>query len=149
MRVRITEVVDGDTLHVVTGAGQRERVRLIGIDAPERSTTRTGYPECGGQAATELLESLAMANPSVRLVADPGQDVRDRFGRLLAYVEPNSGAHETFQLTLLRAGLARVYVYARDPFGRVAEFRAAAQEARDARRGVWRDCGGDFRRAAR
>ncbi len=144
----VIDVVDGDTIHARLRSGRVERVRLIGIDAPERSTTRTGYPQCGGEEATEALERLAPRRSEIRLTTDAVQDRRDRFGRLLAYVRTAESGSATLQELLLRAGWARVYVYDRRPFTKVSRFRAAAAAAREAGRGVWRACGGDFRRPA-
>lgn len=146
---RVAAIIDGDTMHARLASGKVERVRLIGIDAPEASTTRTGYAQCGGAQATQALRQLAPIGSEVRLTTDTVQDRRDRFGRLLAYVRTEASGRATVQELLLRAGWARVYVYDRRPFTRVSRFRAAADAARDAGRGVWRACDGDFRRPAR
>lgn len=53
--VRVERVVDGDTL-VVDVQGQRERVRVLGIDAPE--VGRDGHPGCGALEATQRLRAL-------------------------------------------------------------------------------------------
>ena len=145
---RVTQVIDGDTLHVTTDAGDRERVRLIGIDAPELSTTRTGYAECGGEEAFAELENRAPRGTRVDLALDAVQDHRDRFGRVLAYVTV-SGQRSTLQERLLTDGWARVYVYDHRPFTRVDAFRRAAASARGAHVGVWSACGGRFDRPAR
>lgn len=70
----VTHVVDGDTVDVSTG----ERIRLIGIDTPERG-------ECGYEEATERVEQL-VAGAEITLAAG-AQDDTDRYGRLLRYVE--------------------------------------------------------------
>lgn len=140
LRGRVVKVVDGDTIRVRIGA-RTERVRLIGIDTPELQ--HFGDPEqCGAAAATRALRRLAFTpagrGRSVRLIADPTQDRRDRYDRLLAYAEvlggPDLGEAQ------LRAGWARVYVYGGAPFQRVKAYRAAEREARDAGRGAWSRC---------
>lgn len=73
----VTRVVDGDTLRARIG-GSTERVRLIGIDAPERG-------ECYSTRSTALLRGMAEGTV-VRILGDATQQARDRFGRLLAYV---------------------------------------------------------------
>lgn len=147
--VRIDHVIDGDTLEVRTGGGLR-RVRLLGIDAPESTTLRNGHVECGGAEAKAYTRMLADRWDRVDLVTDPRQDAEDRYGRLLAYVEPaGTSGPETFQQELLAAGWARVYVYARDPFSRVPAFRSSAGFAQRAHRGVWMLCGGNFRQPLR
>ncbi len=70
----VTRVIDGDTVDVA-GVG---RIRLIGIDTPERGM-------CGYESATEAL-SVLVAERRVSLV--PGAvDDSDRYGRLLRYVD--------------------------------------------------------------
>lgn len=145
-RATVQRVVDGDTLRVRTSAGRSERVRLLGIDAPELSPTRTGSAQCGGAEAFADLASRLRRGAAVELTTDPTQDRRDRFGRLLAYVAI-PGQATTLQEQLLQDGWARVYVYERErPFSRVRAFRRAAEGARQAGVGVWDECGGDFRR---
>lgn len=140
---RLVDVVDGDTVKVAVG-GRRETVRLIGIDTPE--SRRPGTPvECGAHAATRALARLVAGDRRVRLVADPTQDRRDRYDRLLAYVELRDGRDLGEELA--RAGWAAPYVYD-DPFRRLARYRAAAREARAQRRGIWGACEGDVHRPA-
>ncbi len=71
----VQRVIDGDTI-VVSLNGADERVRLIGINAPERD-------ECFGTEATEQLRVL-LDHTQVTLQTDV--DVYDDYGRLLAYV---------------------------------------------------------------
>ena len=103
--VRVTRVVDGDTIEVQTG-GRRERVRLLGIDTPE--LRRPAGAECGAAAARANLRRLTRpgrGGARVRLHTDPDSgDVRDRYGRLLAYAD---GPHGDLGEAQLRAGLAR------------------------------------------
>jgi len=141
IRGKVVRVVDGDTLEVRTAWG-REKVRMLGIDTPE--TVRPGVSvECGGPEASEFMKKLA-TGMSVKLVTDPTQDERDRYDRLLAYVEP-TGKQWTLQERILRAGWATTYVYGRK-FRRYQSFSDAEEEARKAGRGVWSACGGDFHR---
>ena len=79
------------------------------------------------------------------LVTDPTQDTFDRFGRLLAYVEPRSGPQ--LNVAQVQRGWAKVYVF-RKPFRQVKRFRRAQSAARMGRRGVWGKCGGNFHRSA-
>ena len=79
----IVEVVDGDTV-VVDLAGHRETVRLLGIDTPE-----TVHPdrsvECFGPQASARLRLLLVPGSGVLVTRDV--EPRDRYGRLLAYLE--------------------------------------------------------------
>jgi micrococcal nuclease len=143
MKGRVVDLVDGDTLKVRTG-GRRETVRLIGIDTPE--THRPGTPiECGGPQASAAMAGRARVGTRVVLVTDPTQDRRDRYGRLLAYVDR---ARDGLDLgrAQVRHGFADVYVYEDRAFRRLSSYRAAARRARDAHAGVYGTCGGDFHR---
>ncbi len=71
-------VVDGDTLDLDCG-GREERVRLLRIDTPERD-------EPGHREAREALESLLRFQTVHLVLEQPGQETRDRYGRLLGYV---------------------------------------------------------------
>jgi micrococcal nuclease len=156
-------VIDGDTIGVRAEGARRSRytVRLIGIDTPE--TKAPGRPvECGGPQATSNLLGLTFSHPQdtngdglvdargedselVELVTDPTQDLFDRFGRLLAYVDLLGGV----QLNVRQAadGWADVYVRRR-PFPQVRRFSAAAERAFEGQRGVHALCGGEFHRPA-
>lgn len=142
---RVATVIDGDTIDARLPDGTRQRVRLLGIDTPERTTLRTGRTECGGDEARQAAQDIARQWPAITLRADPTQDAYDRYGRLLAYVEPASAPRATYQELMLERGWAEVYASRRSPFQRVDAFRDAARRAEQARSGVWSICGGDFR----
>jgi endonuclease YncB( thermonuclease family) len=162
---RITSVVDGDTVKVRAFGAKRRfyTVRLIGIDTPE--TQRPGVAvECGGRQATSSMYGLAFSAPqdtdgdglldndggsqgrSVVLRTDPSQALFDRYGRLLAYVTTKGGVNLSSRQ--IAAGWGKVYVYGGRPFSQVRRFRSAQSRARSGRRGVWRQCGGNFHRPA-
>jgi micrococcal nuclease len=124
----VTYVVDGDTLSVRLDNGRRERVRLIGIDTPERG-------DCLSGRATGAARGLA-DDQRVVLRGDATQDTRDRYGRLLAYAWVR-GRDVGFQQ--VASGLARVYVYDR-PFQRLSAYRRAEALGRVKPQNVWRGC---------
>jgi micrococcal nuclease len=128
LKGQVTRVVDGDTL--IARIGRRnERVRLIGIDAPEVGA-------CYASEATVTARKLA-SNQRVQLQGDRTQSRRDRYGRLLAYVRLPHG--RDLGRELLRAGRARVYVFDR-PFARLAPYRAAESAAMTTSLGLWSAC---------
>jgi endonuclease YncB( thermonuclease family) len=112
----VASVIDGDTIELVGGAG----VRLIGIDTPERG-------ECGFGEASATLRSLIAGRP-VRLV--PGaRDDRDRYGRLLRYVEVDG---VDLNLWMINSGRAIARYDSRDGYGRHArenEYVAADRQS--------------------
>src|SRR3990170_5824483 len=81
-RVLVTDVVDGDTVHVGRG-WRRTTVRLIGVDSPE--TVHPEKPvEFYGPEASEFTEK-SLTRQWVRLEFETGDQI-DVYGRLLAYV---------------------------------------------------------------
>ena len=96
--LRVTRVIDGDTVDVCC---PEARVRLLGIDAPER-----GEPY--SDDATEMVERLTLNQP-VRL--EKCEEETDRYGRLLRHVF--AGATHVNR-ELVAAGLARAYDFSLD-----------------------------------
>lgn len=135
---KVVRVTDGDTI-VVRHGGNDDRVRLLGIDTPEVQGPFTDK-ECFGPQASARMRALAGPGTTVRLETDPTQDVRDRNGRLLAYV---FRGEETTSLNerMVAEGYARRYVVRR-PFLLAARFAEREKDARSARRGMWGACGG-------
>ena len=134
---RVQRVVDGDTISV-TRAGQRLRVRLLGIDSPE--TVRPDSPvECFGPQATAFARQ-ALEGRVVTLEFDPSQGLRDRFGRTLAYVWTNDPSPRLFNREAVATGMAREYTYAGRPYAWQREFRLAQAQAKGVSLGLWGAC---------
>jgi endonuclease YncB( thermonuclease family) len=123
-------VTDGDTIKVEAAGIGIETIRLIGIDTPEVY----GGVECGGREASDEMKRLATGMVTVR--TDPSQDLRDRYDRLLAYID--KGGRDLGRAMVAR-GLAPAYVY-ETVFRRYPAYRAAENRARAARRGSWESC---------
>lgn len=68
---RIVRVLDGDTVEILGEGNQLKRVRLAGIDAPEKN-------QPFGQRSRQKLSSMV----TQRIVTVTGED-EDRYGRLL------------------------------------------------------------------
>ncbi len=125
--VPVVGITDGDTIKVRVGS-TTERVRVIGLDAPELKGA-----ECWSQKASSRMQSLVQSR-SVQLVRDPTQDDRDRYGRLLRHVVTADG--RLVAQALIEGGFAREYTYDRAYSHRDA-YLAAQQRARAKRLGVW------------
>jgi micrococcal nuclease len=132
--VKVVRVVDGDTI-VVLLAGHNERVRLIGIDTPESVKPNTPV-QCFALEASARTKALLPPGSAVKLVRDV--ELRDRYGRLLAYVYRASD-NLFVNLSLARDGYASAYTYPPN-VAHAGDFVAAAAEARDAGRGLWSRC---------
>jgi micrococcal nuclease len=122
---RVRQVIDGDTI-TVSGVGV---VRLIGVDAPEKTG---GYrdSEPYGDAATRFMRTLVDGR-IVRLEYDGPR--KDQYSRTLAYVFLPDGRLANEEI--IRAGLAETY--RRFEYARKPAFFAAEREAKEARRGMW------------
>lgn len=97
----VTNVVDGDTVDV-EGVG---RIRVIGIDTPERGA-------CGYESATLAMSALVL-DQDVTLVPGAGDD-EDRYGRLLRYVDVGT---DDAGLSLIEDGWAIARYDSRDGYG--------------------------------
>jgi micrococcal nuclease len=129
----VVRTVDGDTVWVRLASGV-EKVRYIGIDAPEVHHPTRGE-EAGGREAARVNQGLVGDKP-VRL--EPDVQLRDRYGRLLAYVwvKGPDGVEIMVNAELVRLGYAQVMTV--PPNVRHAElFRKLAAEAREQHRGLW------------
>ena len=121
--VRVTRIIDGDTIVISTG----EHVRYIGMDTPEMSPQR--QPEPFAEAATEANRQL-VEGKAVRLEKDVSET--DRYGRLLRYVWVDA---TMVNRELVRRGLAEAKAY--PPDTRYQPLLEAAEvEARLAGRGI-------------
>lgn len=130
---RVVRVADGDTLKVRLADGTEEYVRLVGIDTPEVH----GKRECGGPDASRAMDRLAPVGSRVVLVSDPTQADRDRYDRLLRYVQRRGKDVGRAQIL---AGHAQVYVYRNDPFTRTRAYQRAEERAQLRSRGSWSRC---------
>ncbi|MGH2982965.1 MAG: thermonuclease family protein [Solirubrobacterales bacterium] len=139
LNARVSEVVDGDTIEVELPDGSTDDVRYIGIDTPE--TVKPGTPvECGGPEAHRVNERLVGGRQvTLRL----GDERRDRYGRLLAYVYlPGAGRNGGalfVNAELVRRGLARTLtIPPNDDFAPL--FARLAARAGRTGRGLWAAC---------
>jgi micrococcal nuclease len=134
LRGRVIRHVDGDTVHITLenpppGLNRVEKVRMIGADTPE-----TVHPsremEYFGREASDFTKNALLAK-DVLLALD--WEMRDKYGRLLAYIYlPDAVCHNA---ELIRQGYA--HAYTRFPFQFLEEFRALEREARAAKAGLW------------
>jgi endonuclease YncB( thermonuclease family) len=125
----VTRVVDGDTLYAELG-GRLEAVRYLGVNTPRIEHPTLG-PEVYALAAREVNRRMVEGR-WVHLVLDG--PVRDRHGRILAYV----WLGETFvNAMLVHRGWGEA---ARASTARYAEyFQMLEDGARRDARGLWRD----------
>jgi micrococcal nuclease len=128
----ISKFVDGDTFWITDRYGKPEKIRLIGIDAPEARRSGRKEIEHFGKEASAYVEQL-LQGKSVRLEFDVSK--YDRYKRTLAYVYLEDGTF--LNAHLVKEGYATVMTV--PPNVRYAELFLNLQwEARERRRGLWR-----------
>jgi endonuclease YncB( thermonuclease family) len=157
--VQVTAAVDGDTLDVRAADGD-ERVRLLGVDAPELA--HHGLPAgCGASEAHEALRGLEGRIVTLgfdRVCADaygrtlayaavPREDLERAWpdaARVLPLVDRATGADEPepdLSVALLAAGRVRRFDEAWvQPLRAERALLAAERLARARASGVWGDC---------
>lgn len=130
--VGVKRVIDGDTIELIGG----ERVRYLGIDAPELHRKVKGrwveVKEPFSEEAYERNRDL-VEGKGVRLEFD--REIRDRYRRLLAYVFVGD---EMINVELIEAGLVRVRIH--PPNSRYEDlFNQEERLARTGKKGLWRE----------
>lgn len=149
----VTRVIDGDTVVLESG----ERVRLLGIDAPERGETGAAAATAQLRAFVQEAEHHAPDRFPDSAQGHPEEGVRDgtlragelraplwlrfegrrrdRYRRLLAYLIRADGV--CLNAALVRRGVVRVL--RRYPFQGMEEFLRLEGAAQAERVGLWRD----------
>jgi micrococcal nuclease len=136
---RVTKVTDGDTVRVDL-CGEDAKVRIIGLNTPETVDPRQP-DQCFGVQASAYA-SGELAGLTVRLVPDAGAGVRDRYDRLLAYVEVDG---RDYALGAIRAGYGEANDYGHR-HARGELYAQAEAQARWDEVGAWGACPSPFKR---
>ena len=128
--VRVEKIYDGDTLAAFVD-GHFEKIRLIGIDAPELDQRPWG------KKAKKCLETLmAAADSMISLEYDLEQ--RDKYGRILAYIWTKDG--KMMNEEMLKKGCAVIFTIPPN-IKYVERFRAAQKKAHELEAGIWGENG--------
>lgn len=140
LTARVIGVLDGDTVDVLTPARSQERIRLMGIDAPEKT-------QAFGQRSKQLLSDLVFGK-TIKIEWSK----RDRNDRIVGRVLLDG---KDANLEMVKAGLAWHYKqYEREqrPEDRLS-YAEAEMAARKKKNGLWADPNPtppwDYRRARR
>lgn len=117
----VSKIVDGDTIE----CDPVGRIRLIGIDAPERDQAPHGAASAEGLGH--------WIRQGSRVTLEPDVNRRDKYGRVLAYLWHDG---EMVNWWMVREGWALAYRY--EPDVRWADVLARAENsARGEKRGLW------------
>lgn len=127
-RVRVTRVIDGDTIEIEGG----RRVRYIGINTPETVDPRKAV-ECFGREASAQNRAL-VEEKEIEMEKDVSD--KDKYGRLLRYIWLEDLFVNDY---LVRQGFAQAATYPPDVKyqERLSE---AEHQAREGKRGLWDAC---------
>ncbi len=131
----VVKVVDGDTLDIDIPDGKHKstRIRLIGIDTPETKSPNTGVMYFGPEA-TEYAKTKALGNP-VKIYLDTISDTRDKYNRLLAYIQLPDGTY--LNEILISEGYAYAYLQFRHSF--YYKYTQLEVAARRNKKGLWKE----------
>ena len=123
---RVVEISDGDTLTLLDSEKRTHKIRLSGIDAPEKD-------QPFGQRSKQHLASEVFGQ---FIVVDHHK--KDRYGRLLGKLLKNG---EDINLKQIQVGLAWHYkAYAKEQSARdQTQYSDAEVQARQAIKGLWGD----------
>lgn len=126
LRGRVVSVADGDTVTVLDAQKVQHKVRLSGIDAPEKS-------QAFGQRAKDHLSDLVFGQ-----TVEVDFNKSDRYGRLVGKVVVQG---QDANLKQLHAGMAWHYKeYEREqPPEERKRYAQAEDDARTQRVGLWKD----------
>ncbi len=114
----VTEVHDGDTFTLKNG----DRIRLLGIDAPELGN-------CGAEESAKFLESMILGK-SVKIT----DEKKDGYGRIMALVWVGITKSTLVNEEMLKEGLARANY---DPNSRSEDLKEAYNTAKEKEIGIF------------
>ncbi|ACD90440.1 nuclease (SNase domain protein) [Chlorobium limicola DSM 245] len=115
---KVVRIADGDTITILHADNTQERIRLYGIDCPEKS-------QSFGNSARKFTGSLVFGKQASIRSMD-----RDKYGRTVAWVYVGE---KNVNEELVRAGYAWHYRQHSNDAG----LRRLEHEARKAKRGLW------------
>lgn len=128
--VRVTRVIDGDTVVVQTDGNESAAVRLVGVKSFDATQKFDDASRFGALAIDELRH--AAEDGPVRVVLN--RPPQDKHGRTLAHLY---AGENDLGLQLIKKGLALTYtVY---PFPSMALYAEEQARAQAERRGLWGD----------
>ena len=121
---KVVKVTDGDTVHVLDQSTVKHKIRLGGIDAPEKK-------QAFGKKSTQNLASL-VAGKQVEVEYDK----RDRYGRIIGKLIKDG---KDINLLQIKHGYAWHYKYYQKDQTRLDRdlYSSAEIEAREKRLGLW------------
>lgn len=128
-RFEVKQVIDGDTIRI-RDSNAEFLVRLVAIDAPERTPDSYGKKQPYSDQAAKQLATLIMGREVV--VKYYGQNAQGVvFGEV--FVDGSN-----INLRMVRDGFAEVYLTANTFPVKLKKYREAETQAKHERRGIWK-----------
>jgi micrococcal nuclease len=120
-KVRVNEVIDGDTIDVVIDLGfdifTNKRIRLAGIDCPESRTTDLYEKKFGTEAKMYLHDLLG--NASNVMMKTLATDTYEKYGRVLGKLYIGSS-----QISVNELMITKGYAWSYDGGAKVKDYNA-------------------------
>jgi endonuclease YncB( thermonuclease family) len=120
IRGKVVSIADGDTITVLDAEKVQHKIRLEGIDAPEKGQA------FGTKAKDKMSELVGEKEVVVRW------EKKDRYGRILGDVHLGD---RLINLEMVQDGLAWHY----KQYSKSKELAEAEEEAQKAKKGIWGD----------
>lgn len=133
---KVTKVIDGDTI-VVNINGQKETVRLLGIDTPESVDPRKPV-ECFALNASLKMKEFVLNKEVILIDEKESQGDRDRYGRLLRYIYLPDEQKTFVNGEMVKQGYA--FSFREYPTDMQEKFNSWENYARDNNLGLWGEC---------
>ena len=132
---KVVNVVDGDTLDIPVPDGEYEntRIRLIGVDTPETKNPNVEQMYYGSEASDYVRQTAL--DKRVRVIIDSVSTARDKYGRLLAYLQFEDG--NTLNEMIIENGFG--YADLRFAHSKFEKYVAIQSQAVKNKIGLWKD----------
>ena len=123
---KVIKITDGDTVHLLVEGNEKEKIRLAGIDAPERKQA------FGKKSKQYLADLIGAKQVTVEF------NKRDRYGRIVGKILYK---RKDINLEMVKAGLAwhyKKYAHEQSEDDRLA-YIVAENNAYKNKKGLWHD----------
>lgn len=133
---QVNKIIDADTFEVNVG-NVPKTVRVLLVDAPEVSKVDIegnihGESMPFGEESTQYARD-ALFEKDVKIYFD-GSEEKDKYGRILAYVEVDG---VDYTEGLLEAGMAQTGYVIDPPYRRLGTYQKAQEKAVKGKKGIW------------
>lgn len=129
----VISITDGDTVHVSYPGIDNDTVRLLAVNTLEKDSIDE-RERCFARLATDFTKTNLL-NKKVLLFSDQTQPKRDKYNRMLAYIQVD-GNPELFNETLMKSGLAKTYK-ASPPAVEWSKYETIRQAEESSKQGIW------------